>query len=65
MSHNKITFAKEYCLCRRIPYKFNGEQLVIGGKNETKNIIFSVYNIPYELVRVINECAEKCGVEPF
>ena len=64
MSHNKITFAKEYCLCRRIPYRMKGEQMIIG--RDRKEVIYSVYNFTYdELVRVINECAEKCGVEPF
>lgn len=64
MSHNKITFAKEYCLCRRIPYKMKGEQMIIG--RDRKEVIYSVYNFTYdELVRVINECAERCGVEPF
>ena len=64
MSHNKITFAKEYCLCRRIPYKMKGEQMIIG--RDKKEVIYSVYNFTYdELVRVINECAERCGVEPF
>lgn len=53
--HNKITFAKEYCLCRRIPYKFKGEQLTIGeGGNSIS--FFSVYNFTYaDLIKTIDQ----------
>ncbi len=62
--HDKITFAKEYCLCRRIPYRFKGEQLEIG--KEKRSVIFSVYNIPYtEIPKTINKCAEEVGITPF
>ena len=57
-THDKITLAREYCLCRKIPYKFHGEQLVIGDKNG-KDVIFSVYNFTYtELIAVIDRMVE-------
>lgn len=55
--HNKTTFAKEYCLCRRIPYKFKGEQLTIGDMKTYGGSlsIFSVYNYTYhDLIDVID-----------
>lgn len=55
--HNKITFVREYCLARRIPYKIKGEQLSIRDK-ETKSewfTCFSIYNLTYsELLKVID-----------
>lgn len=60
-SHNKITFAKEYCLCRHIPYKFEGERLIIGKGDgyEDKIALFSVYNFTYaDLIKVIDENVE-------
>ena len=58
--HNKRTFAKEYCLCRRIPYKFKGEQLILG--KDKKTVIYSIYNIPYsEIVSTIDKCVEDDG----
>ena len=61
-SHNKITFAKEYCLCRKIPYKFNGERLTIGKYDGTYGSavsIFSVYNFTYaDLIKCIDEQVE-------
>lgn len=60
-NHNKITFAKEYCLCRKIPYKFSGEQLTIGDM-ETYNgtvSIFSVYSFTYkDLIEIIDRYTE-------
>ena len=56
--HDKVTLAKEYCLCRRIPYRFIGEQLIVGDKNG-KDVIFSVYNFPYsEIISVIDRMVE-------
>lgn len=56
-NHNKITFAKEYCLCRRIPYKFKGEQLTIG--DDKKISFFSVYNFSYsDLIAEIDKYVE-------
>lgn len=58
-SHNKITFAKEYCLCRKIPYKFKGEQLTIGmydGTYGSAITIYSVYNLTYaDLIKCIDD----------
>ena len=55
--HNKITFVREYCLARRIPYKIKGEQLSIRDKsiNSIWFVCFSIYNLTYsELIRVID-----------
>lgn len=43
MTHDKVSFAREYCRCRRIPYRFNGESLYIDGRF----VCFSIYNISY------------------
>ena len=59
--HNKITFAKEYCLCRKIPYKFNDEQLTIGDMKTYNGTvsIFSVYNFTYkDLIEMIDKYTE-------
>lgn len=51
MLHDKKTFIKEYCLARRIPYKFLSEQLYINGVF----CCFSVYNLPWaELIYAID-----------
>lgn len=60
-NHNKITFAKEYCLCRKIPYKFSGEQLTIGDMKTYNGTvsIFSVYNFTYkDLIEIIDRYVE-------
>lgn len=59
--HNKITFAKEYCLCRKIPYKFKGEQLTIGDMKTYNGSlsILSVYTYTYqELIDMIDYYTE-------
>lgn len=49
--HNKITFVREYCLARRIPYKIKNESLYINGHF----ILYSVYNLPWlELMQIID-----------
>lgn len=52
--HDKISFAREYCRCRRIPYRVKGEALFIDGWQ----VCFSLLNLPYaEIVTMIdNEC---------
>lgn len=66
IEHDKISFAKEYCLCRRIPYYFHGEHLSIGDKQYGYRSIFSVFNLPYkELIETIDKCALELGIEPF
>lgn len=50
--HDKISFTREYCRCRRIPYRFNREALVIDGST----VCFSIYNILYtEIVQMIDK----------
>lgn len=51
-THDKISFTREYCRCRRIPYRFNREALFIDGFQ----ICYSIYNIPYtEIVQMIDK----------
>lgn len=60
-NHNKITFAKEYCLCRKIPYKFDGETLIIGDTKTYEGSVsfFSVYNFSYaDLIAAIDREVE-------
>ena len=50
--HNKISFIREYCRCRRIPYKIDRETLYI----DKHYFCFSVYNLTYlELVQAIDK----------
>lgn len=59
--HNKITFVKEYCKCRRIPCRFNGEKFTIGNPKEKFCSVtyFSAYNFSYpDLVREIDRFVE-------
>lgn len=58
MNHNKISFVREYCRCRRIPYMFKGKGLFILHHGKYKQIWYSVYNLTYiELITVIDrEC---------
>ena len=52
MTHDKISFTREYCRCRRVPYRFNREALVINGFR----VCYSIYNIPYtEIVHMIDD----------
>lgn len=52
MTHDKISFTREYCRCRRIPYRFIGESLVIDGYT----ICYSIFNITYtEIVKMIDD----------
>lgn len=56
--HNQLSFIREYCLCRRIPYKFHGETLVVGTK-EHSFFIYSVFNFTYvDLIRIIDNKVE-------
>lgn len=60
MTHDKISFAREYCRCKRIPYRFNKESLVIDGYT----ICFSIFNIPYtDIVKMIDDSVyyDECG----
>ena len=50
--HNKISFVREYCHCRRIPYKITHEALYI----DKHYFCFSVYNLTYlELIQEIDK----------
>lgn len=52
MTHDKISFTREYCRCRRIPYRFKNETLYIDGYA----ICYSIFNIPYaEIVQMIDK----------
>jgi len=61
-SHDKKTFANEYCLCRGIPHRWVGgitAQLVIGTSVTGTDVIYSIYNIPYaEIVSTIDNMVE-------
>lgn len=51
MTHDKISFVREYCKCRRIPYKIKGEQLFIDGTF----LLYSILNFDYaDLIREID-----------
>lgn len=51
MTHDKISFVREYCRCRRIPYKIKCEQLFIGGTF----LLYSILNFDYAgLIREID-----------
>ena len=58
ITHDKKALANEYCLCRQIPHRWVGgttAQLIIGDKYTGKDIIYSIYNIPYaEIVSTID-----------
>lgn len=63
--HNKITFTKEYCLCRRIPHKFHNETLIIGEK-PTYKTIYSVYNFTYaDLIAEVDKLCEYDAVTTY
>ena len=51
MTHDKMSFTKEYCRCRRIPYRFKNETLIIDGRM----ICYSIYNINYaDITKIID-----------
>lgn len=59
--HNKITFVKEYCKCRRIPCRFKGESFVIGDSKVKFGAItyYSAYNFSYpDLIKEIDRFVE-------
>lgn len=60
--HNKISFVREYCLCRRIPYRIQRETLYIDGEY----FCFSVYNLTYsELITAIDKACIYDGKSTF
>ena len=56
MNHNKVSFTREYCQCKKIPYRITrNEGLTIAGSHA----IYSLYNLTYgEIVRTIDEMCE-------
>ena len=56
--HDKVTLVREYCLCRKIPYRVLGGdlgQVVIGNKDVGTDVIYSIYNIPWaEIIQTID-----------
>lgn len=64
--HNKITFAREYCLCRRIPYRIKAEALYIKRCGKYQQICFSLYNLTHvDIIRVIDGACEYDDVTTF
>lgn len=62
MTHDKISFVREYCRCRRIPYRIHGESLYINGCY----FCFSVYNLTYaELIQAIDKVCVYDSVTTF
>jgi len=60
-THDKKTLANEYCLCRQIPHEWvgNNGQLIVGKAGEWRNVIYSIYNIPYaEIIPTIDGMCE-------
>ena len=61
-THDKKTLANEYCLCRDIPHRWdsgNLGQLIIGEQGKWRNLIYSIYNIPYsEIIPTIDSMCE-------
>lgn len=53
MTHDKVSFVREYCKCRRIPYKID----YYGGLSIAGfYICYTVYNFPYnEIVSMIDK----------
>ena len=44
--HDVISFTREYCRCRRIPYRIKGEALFINGRQ----VCFSLLNLDYHYI---------------
>lgn len=44
--HDKISFTREYCKIRHIPYRIKGEALFIHGRQ----ICYSLYNLDYHYI---------------
>lgn len=61
-SHDKKTFANEYCICRGIPHRWGTDivgQLIIGTNVTGTDCVYSIYNIPYsDIVKTIDDMCE-------
>lgn len=54
MTHDKISFAREYCRCRRIPYRIKGESLYIG-EFHFNAVCYSLFNHSYaDIMKMID-----------
>lgn len=54
MTHDKISFTREYCRCRRIPYRIKGETLYIGDF-KFNEVCYSLYNHSYaDIMKMID-----------
>lgn len=54
-NHDKISFTREYCKCRRIPYSVKGEALYIDGFQ----VCFSLLNLDY--AAIVEMIDKECG----
>lgn len=57
MKHNKMTVIREYCLARKIPYKFEGGALYLG-RGTKAMFAFRVTLVPWE--EIFPEINKKC-----
>lgn len=55
MAHDKISFTREYCNCRRIPYRIKGESLYIWNFKYNQ-VCYSLYNHSYaDIMKMIDD----------
>ena len=60
--HDKISFVRENCRCRRIPYRIAHETLYIAGKY----FCYSVYNLTYlDIVQAIDNVCVYDEISTF
>lgn len=57
--HDKISFTREYCRCRSIPYRVKGEALFIDGEQ----VCFSLLNLDY--AAIISMIDAECYYDQF
>ena len=71
MTHDKISFTREYCRCRRLDYKIEGESLLLKWFTEKGNthyyqVCFSLYNYSYsDIIIIINDFCESVNIKMF
>lgn len=59
MNHDKVSFTREYCQCKKIPYRIaRNEALTIAGYHA----IYSLYNLTYN--EIVNAIDEMCEYDP-
>lgn len=65
-SHNKLTFAAEYCRCRRIPYQIKREALFVKKHGKYVQLCYSLYNLTYaDIVTMIDTACTYDAVTTF